>query len=124
MDSRKKRSSSTTETSDAFGIWPPAGRRQLSLRARMRVPQPAPKTAAWAMLRACKFWPMPNGSLQASLKPISADVNLGLVSACRFSENGAIHVRGSGLVYVPNDRTHDETTVDLPYSSIVKSCDA
>src|SRR5580704_3849878 len=98
MDSRKKRSSATTETSDAFGIWPPAGRRQQSLRARMRVPQPAPKTAARAMPQAYKFWSMPNGTS----KPISAGVNLGLLRARRLSANGAIHVRGLGVVYVPS----------------------
>src|SRR5277367_180609 len=40
--------------------------------------------------------------LTASSKPIPADVNLGLFRWCRLSANGAIHVRGLGVVFVPN----------------------
>jgi hypothetical protein len=52
------------------------------------------------------------------------DVNLGLVCVCRLSENGAIHVRGLGVVYVPNTQIHDRAAVNVPYLLIVKSCDA
>ena len=54
------------------------------------------------------------GEFTTSPKSISADVNLGLLRARRLSANGAIHVRGLGVVYVPSYHIYDWTTVNLP----------
>jgi hypothetical protein len=104
MDSRKNRSSSTTETNDAFGIWPRSSHVP-AIRVLQRCRRARTISCATECLEAMPglvnlglvWMRIPLSGCQDAAEPVSARPNFRLGRACIVTENESVHIHRAGI---------------------------